>query len=295
MNRYSTIVSRTMSAIEAASFLDGVADSVSRVVQSVTPPSLIKDAVSGTPIGHPVHPPLATATIGCVVGATLIDLTGGDAASARRLLGASVLFAIPTIYSGASDWSFTTGAERRVGLVHAATNATALICVSSSWWRRRHGRTPGSVMMSLVGSVLLSAGGWLGGHLAYAMGVGVDTTAFLPLSIDWVDVVAEDDVPQGRGLQVHAAGVPIMLARDGDRIVAMADRCTHRGGPLHEGDISGGCVTCPWHGSRFRLADGGVASGPAVRPQPMLQTRVIDGRVQVHRSEDRSLRTNPVS
>jgi nitrite reductase/ring-hydroxylating ferredoxin subunit len=52
-------------------------------------------------------------------------------------------------------------------------------------------------------------------------------------------------------------------------------------GPLSDGEIAGGCVTCPWHGSVFRLADGGVVHGPATAPQPAFATRVREGVVEV--------------
>ena len=52
-------------------------------------------------------------------------------------------------------------------------------------------------------------------------------------------------------------------------------------GPLSDGDLSGGCVTCPWHGSIFRLADGSVARGPATAPQPVFDTWTRDGILQV--------------
>ena len=87
--------------------------------------------------------------------------------------------------------------------------------------------------------------------------------------------------------------IPVLLARRGGGVTAFADRCSHRGAPLHEGEVSGGCVTCPWHDSVF-AADGTVLSGPATRPQPVLDVRVVDGRVQVRRHEERTLRTNPV-
>ena len=72
--------------------------------------------------------------------------------------------------------------------------------------------------------------------------------------------------------------MPIMVVRDGGEIRALADRCSHRGGPLSDGEISDGCVTCPWHGSVFRLADGSVERGPAAYPQPALDTRVTTAR-----------------
>jgi nitrite reductase/ring-hydroxylating ferredoxin subunit len=130
--------------------------------------------------------------------------------------------------------------------------------------------------------------------MAYALGVGVDTTAFQGAPEEWTDVAAESEVTTAPKV-VSAGGVPVLLMRSGTSITAMYDRCTHRGGPLHEGSVEDGCITCPWHGSQFRLADGAVAKGPATRPQPTFEVRVSDGRVQVRRAEEpRSLRLNPV-
>src|SRR5207244_11150910 len=57
------------------------------------------------------------------------------------------------------------------------------------------------------------------------------------------------------------------LYRFAGQICALSDTCTHAGGPLHEGDIDGLGVTCPWHGSRFDLTDGSVRRGPATRSE----------------------------
>ena len=79
----------------------------------------------------------------------------------------------------------------------------------------------------------------------------------------------------------QAAGTPVLLVRSGDRIDALVDRCSHQSGPLHEGQIADGRVTCPWHGSRFRLEDGAVVHGPSTHPQPSLDTRISGDRLQV--------------
>jgi nitrite reductase/ring-hydroxylating ferredoxin subunit len=55
----------------------------------------------------------------------------------------------------------------------------------------------------------------------------------------------------------------------------------HRGGPLDEGELSNGCVSCPWHGSVFVLEDGSVERGPAAYTQPALEARVHDGSIEV--------------
>ncbi len=81
---------------------------------------------------------------------------------------------------------------------------------------------------------------------------------------------------------VDAAGLPVLVTRLQGRLQAMADVCTHAGGPLHEGRLEDGVVTCPWHGSRFRTADGSVVRGPATFPQPAYEVRITsEGRIEV--------------
>jgi nitrite reductase/ring-hydroxylating ferredoxin subunit len=75
----------------------------------------------------------------------------------------------------------------------------------------------------------------------------------------------------------------------------LEDRCTHRGGPLHEGDVEGQSIVCPWHGSTFDLRTGRVVRGPASVGQPAYESRVQDGRLQIRRHEEGALRRNAVS
>ena len=63
-------------------------------------------------------------------------------------------------------------------------------------------------------------------------------------------------------------GMAVVLVNDGGRLHALEDRCTHRGGALHDGELRDGCLVCPLHGSAFRIADGSVERGPAAYPQP---------------------------
>lgn len=280
--------------LEQADSLDAPSDAAARVLGRLLAPRALTDVLSGTPLGHPLHPVLVAVPIGSWTAASWLDATGGSRRAATRLVGLGTLAAVPTALSGMNDWLTTVGGERRVGATHGALNSVALVLYSASWVARRRGRWSHGVVLALAGAAALGGAGWLGGHLVYGMGVGVDTTSFQQLPDDWTDVAAEPDVTSGRGMVGDAGGVPVLLARDGRRIVAMADRCTHRGGPLHEGQIVDECVICPWHDSVFKLADGSVVSGPATRPQPTLEVRVVDGRVEVRRAaEVRSLRTNP--
>jgi nitrite reductase/ring-hydroxylating ferredoxin subunit/uncharacterized membrane protein len=290
MPALSEVLERLVGKLEDAAVLDGPADLAQKVTGTL-PAGPAKDALSGTPIGHPLHPLLVTLPIGAFSWAAVIDLIGGDRRTARTLIGLGLLSALPTAAAGASDWADTTGAERRVGLVHAAANTVGLGLLLRSWLARR---SPGrGRLSSLAGLGVIGVSGWLGGHLSYAMGVGVDTTAFTVLPQDWTDAAADTDLIDGRPHAVTVAGVSVLLLRRGERVLAMANRCTHRGGPLAEGSVVGDCIECPWHGSRFRLADGTIERGPASRPQPAFQARVEAGRIQVRREEPKALRTNP--
>jgi nitrite reductase/ring-hydroxylating ferredoxin subunit len=74
--------------------------------------------------------------------------------------------------------------------------------------------------------------------------------------------------------------VPVVVIADDAGLHVLAGRCSHLSRPLSGGDISEGCLTCPWHGSTFRISDGSVVHGPATAPQPVFVTRVRGGTVQ---------------
>lgn len=287
----SRVLERVLTAVEGARVLDGLASTIDTAASWV-PPGSLKDVLSGTPIGHALHPSLVTVPIGSFTSALVLDLTEDAPQAARRLVGFGLLSSVPAALAGLSDWSDTRGAERRIGVVHLGVNALGLSLLTGSWAARRRG---GGTSLALAGLGLVGASGWLGGHLSYAMGVGVDTTAFLRPPIDWTDACALEDLANAGPHVVTVESMPILLVRRGDRILAIGDRCTHRGGPLHEGTLDDDRVECPWHGSRFDLHDGAVRRGPATRPAARFETRVVDGRVQVRRTEERTLRLNPAT
>jgi nitrite reductase/ring-hydroxylating ferredoxin subunit len=76
-------------------------------------------------------------------------------------------------------------------------------------------------------------------------------------------------------------GERIAVFRDGARVFGLSNRCRHQGGPLGEGRIVDGCVTCPWHGFQYRPEDG-VAPSPFTERVQTYRTRMIDGMVFVH-------------
>lgn len=72
--------------------------------------------------------------------------------------------------------------------------------------------------------------------------------------------------PAGKAIRVEVDGSPVAVFNVNGTLFAIAAKCTHVGGPLETGSVSGTVVTCPLHGSRFDLRTGAVALGPATRP-----------------------------
>jgi nitrite reductase/ring-hydroxylating ferredoxin subunit/uncharacterized membrane protein len=274
---------RTIASIDA---LDPVGKALGKAVRSVVKPRALKEALSGSWLGHPLHPVLTDVTIGSFTSAVLLDWLGGrdSRPAARRLLGIGLLSAAPVVASGASDWAdseVASEAARRIGLVHATGNAVAASLFAASYAARRRGADGRA--LALAGSATLTAGAYLGGHLSFAEGVGVDHTVFEDAPEDWADVLADGELAEGQMRCVDVEGTMVMVARSGGDLFALSDSCSHRGGPLHEGELADGTVVCPWHASVFDLRDGALIHGPAAYPQPAWDIRVRAGRIEVRR------------
>ena len=165
--------------LEAADALDRPADAIGRTVRGAIPEGSVKDALSGAWLGHALHPIVTDVPIGTWTSSILLDWIGGRDArkSADRLLLTGILAAGATVATGWSDWADAEARDprvRRSGLVHAGANATATALMVSSYVARRRGARGRGKLLSLAGSAALACGGWLGGHLSYTLGAGVD-------------------------------------------------------------------------------------------------------------------------
>jgi nitrite reductase/ring-hydroxylating ferredoxin subunit/uncharacterized membrane protein len=283
------VAHRFASELARVAALDPPAERLLGLLGNALRPGALRDALSGTPLGHALHPLLTDLPIGAWTSATILDATGGGASApaARRLIGVGILAALPTAASGWVEWGDSAKARpatRRVGLVHAAANVAALTLYGASYLRRRGGH--GGRALAFAGAGALAVGGHLGGHLAYVHGEGVAETTFEDGPREWVPTVPLAELTDGRMTCVEAAGVPVLLVLRDGVAYALANRCTHRGGALHEGELEGDRVVCPLHGSRFALDAAVVERGPAASPQPAYETRVRDGRVEVRQSTD---------
>jgi nitrite reductase/ring-hydroxylating ferredoxin subunit/uncharacterized membrane protein len=279
---------KVVDTVEGFEFLDKIAEPYAAIVHRVFKPQILRNVLSGTYVGHAMHPLLTDLPIGAWSMATLLDGIGGEPSepAADLLVMAGIVAAVPTAASGSNDWSDTQGKERRIGLVHALSNSTAVSLYTASLIARKKGNRRAGKVLGLAGFGVLMAGGYLGGHLSYSKGVNVNRTAWRKGPTEWQAVLAETELSEGSLRKVELDGVSVVLYRDGGQIHALDSVCSHMGGPLEEGTVSEGCVTCPWHGSTFRLSDGGIVRGPASNPQPVYEARVTDGGIEVRRSPD---------
>jgi nitrite reductase/ring-hydroxylating ferredoxin subunit/uncharacterized membrane protein len=277
------LLERAMKRLERAEALDEPAEKLVKVVGPATRPRLVKNALSGTWLGHRFHPLMVPLPIGFWTGALLFDLIATRRArwAADTLVGAGIVAAVPTAAAGLSDWADAEPDARRVGLVHASCNTLALLCYSSSLVARLLGRRKAGVGLGLAGATAISVGGYLGGHLSYVQAVGVEKKRFAGGPSSWTPVLDAADLGEGAPRVVRAGDTEVLLYRDGTGLHALWASCTHECGPLAEGRFADGNVICPWHGSTFRLADGKVVRGPAASSQPVFETRVTDGKVEV--------------
>jgi nitrite reductase/ring-hydroxylating ferredoxin subunit/uncharacterized membrane protein len=290
-----------MKAVDALERSDALARLAGKVHPAVDralgSPRSLRTILSGTPLGHPAHPALVIVPMSGWLSATVLDLFGGPSArrSAQLLRGLGLAAAAPTVLTGASDWLDTEQAEQRVGVAHAMANVAAFSLFATSSLLHRRGRHLSGTIVSCIGTGALTAGGFLGGHLVYRRGVGIDTTVFEGGPAEWTAIDVDGEAMADGLSSADAGGVSLLVARTDGEVHVLENRCTHRGAPLSDGTLERGCVVCPWHGSMFDLRDGHVVRGPAVAPQASYDVRTVaGGGLEVRREEQGSLRVNPV-
>jgi nitrite reductase/ring-hydroxylating ferredoxin subunit/uncharacterized membrane protein len=241
-----------------------------------------RDFLYGTWLGHSLHAAVIAVPVGAWTASMIFDLLGEDR-TADLTLGLGLVGAAGAAVTGAAQWQDTTNEEapRRLGALHALLNVAATGLMAGSWLLRRQGRRGSGVALSTLGLGVNAASAWLGGELAYELGIGVNHAAFEKPPTKWTDVAAVRGLVDGKPRRVEVDGTPVLLLRRGDRIQAIGATCPHLGGPLDEGTIEGDTVTCPWHGSVFSLDDGSLIHGPAMMPVAAYEVRVEDGRVAI--------------
>lgn len=254
----------------------------------------VKDFLHGTWLGHQLHPVMTDVPVGAWTVAAVLDCMelagkkefapGADAAIAVGLTGA-----VGAALTGITDWSDTSGHNRKVGLLHGLLNTAAAALYGTSLICRSKKSRKTGIGLSMLGYSVAAFSAYLGGHLVFNSQVGVNHTADTSeYPKEFVPVLAENDLPDGSMKCVETEGVQVLLAKKNGRIFALQQNCSHMGGPLSEGDLLEDCsVRCPWHGSRFSLETGEVLDGPSTYSQPLFEARLRDGQIEVKKASDK--------
>ena len=251
-------------------------------------PGPLKNALSGSWLGHALHPMLTDVTIGSFTSAVALDWLGGDESepAAQRLIGLGLLSALPTVSSGYSDWADTevaNDAVRRIGVVHAAGNFTAASLFAASWLARRRGdhgaarrsRWPaGGARRRRLPRRAPDAGRGRRRrpHDVRGRPGGLDAGARRRRAARRPDALRRGRRHGGDGRPQRRR--PVRAVRP-----LLAPRRPAARGHARRPPRS----RCPWHDSVFDLRDGALVHGPAAYPQPAWDTRVRDGRIEVRR------------
>ena len=236
----------------------------------------IKDLLHGRWLGHPLHAASTDLPIGVMTLVVVFDLLGQPGAADVALIAGVVLMLLSAL-SGAADYSDTDGTARVRATVHATLMVVALLVYVVSLAMRLGSPEVRTlpIVLSIVGYLLITAGAFVGGDVVFVLGNMVNRHAFRSGGTKWVALDLGDarEIPEGVLFKAKAGLNNLVIVRTGDTIFALHEQCAHAGGPLAQGKIVDGQVECPWHGSRYRLADGHATRGPTVYDQPRYDVR----------------------
>jgi len=252
---------------------------------------MLKDFLEGKPLRHPLHPMLVHFPVGLFILSLLLDLASlafpstshlARGAFYAMLLGliTALIAAVPGFVDYTDIRSDHPG--KRTATVHLTLNLIVVglyginLGIRSSTLDEL--KTPfGPLILSLIGIALLSASGYLGGRLVYDEGISVgrhkrrtpmpEKTLHLTIHENdqevFVPVPEAESLGNRETLRVEIDGQAIAIVKLDGNFYAFQEFCTHRFGPLSEGEFDGFNVQCPWHNSCFDVRTGNVTNGPA--------------------------------
>lgn len=278
--------------IDKQEWLTPAAEGVQNAVEQAfkaggEPGQKLKNILHGTFLGHPLHPAITDVPIGAWTVALTFDaidvLRGNDdmAEAANAAIGIGLVGAAGAAVTGLADYQGSGEQAPRAGLVHGVLNLVATGLYVASWMARRRGSMGTGRALSLLGYGITSAAAYLGGELVSGQRIGVDHAEREGLPGEWTPVLDKSDLAENEPKKVDANGIQVLLVQQEDKVYAIGEVCSHLGGPLSEGEIKDCGVVCPWHASRFCLETGKVLDGPATFAQPVFETRVREGQIEV--------------
>lgn len=169
--------------LEETPALDRPASALGRLAAAVHPSSAVRALAQGATVGHPLHAAMSDVPVGAWMSSLVLDVRHpGDASSgAATLLRLALVSTVPTAVLGLADFQRLDESQRRVAAVHTTFNSlgvglgVASLRARSAGW---HGR---AAVLSAAGATLLSAGGFLGGHIAARLGPPAEPAPERPL------------------------------------------------------------------------------------------------------------------
>ncbi len=243
----------------------------------------VKDLLHGRWLGHPLHGATTDLPIGLLLGTVVLDLVGQRAAADIALV-ATILAILLAAMSGLADYADTDGTARTRATTHGTLMTVGLVVLLVSLVARAGDPADRTipVALSIVGLLVITAGAFVGGDVVYVLGNMVSRHAFRGAGTKWIkldtgEIADLAALPEATPTKMRAGINDLLVVRIGDTVHALHAVCAHAGGPLEKGTVADGCVQCPWHASRFRLADGHVVRGPSVYDQPSYEIRAAEG------------------
>jgi nitrite reductase/ring-hydroxylating ferredoxin subunit/DMSO/TMAO reductase YedYZ heme-binding membrane subunit len=194
-----------------------------------------------------------------------------------KVLGIAALLILFVMAATSHDFwlAFLTPAVWK-GVHMALYAAYGLVVVHVSLGAMQFNRTPLLPLMLVGGFGAVSVL-----HLMAARRERAVDRGMAPQDDGWIRVGAPQSIPDKAARIVAAPdGERIAVFRDGNRIAALTNLCAHQNGPIGEGRIIDGCITCPWHGFQYRLEDG-CAPAPFTEKLATYRVRLREGALEV--------------
>lgn len=234
-----------------------------------------------------------------VIHAALVILTYHAGGDTNPIVGIFVSTPVTGPFAGVPFQPFGFFALVIVLLMAATSHDFWLANLSAPVWKSLHMLVYGAyallvlhvtfgILQAEVSPLYVAAVGFgfvlvFGLHVAAALKEApMDRVRELPLKDQgYVDVCAVEDIPEKRARIVCLRGERVAIFKYDGKVSAVSNVCQHQNGPLGEGKIVDGCITCPWHGYQY-LPETGASPPPFVEKVPTFNVRVQHRRVLVH-------------
>jgi uncharacterized membrane protein len=218
------------------------------------PGKYLQDFLNGSWLGHSLHAVLVDVVIGAATAALLLDLLrvffGIDdlEVATTWVIGLAALSALGAIVTGLTDYKDTApnSSERDITGFHGLINIVATVFFAVSFFLRLGDGHDAAFWVLLIGYLVVSVGGYIGGHVVFKYGYMVNHNAFSrpKRAKEFTAVAPIADVADGVPTKVMFGSTGLVVVRRGDVVHALVERCSHAGGPLSEGELKDDTITC---------------------------------------------------